>query len=81
MERMRGIDAGFLYMETDTGHMHTLKVALFDPPADADSRVGIGAGAATSQDVVKRGLVDRLPRLPGLRRRILDVPLGLNHPL
>src|SRR5205823_5981168 len=27
MERMTGLDAGFLYMETPTLHMHTLKIA------------------------------------------------------
>jgi diacylglycerol O-acyltransferase len=31
MERLTGLDAGFLYMETPTQHMHTLKIALLDP--------------------------------------------------
>ena len=32
---MTGIDAGFLYMETPSTHMHTLKIAVLDPPAGA----------------------------------------------
>src|SRR5947209_3631419 len=31
MERLTGIDAGFLYMETPTLHMHTLKISIVDP--------------------------------------------------
>jgi hypothetical protein len=31
MERLTGLDAGFLYMETPTLHMHTLKIAVLDP--------------------------------------------------
>lgn len=87
MERMRGIDAGLLYMETDTDHMHTLKLALFDPIAataatdGSDGTAGVGAEATPSLDEVKRGLVERLPRLPGFRRRIVEVPFGLDHPI
>ena len=33
MERMTGLDAGFLYMETPTLHMHTLKISVVDPSA------------------------------------------------
>ena len=28
MERLSGIDAGFLYVETPTLHMHTIKIAV-----------------------------------------------------
>ena len=31
MERLTGIDASFLYMETPTLHMHTIKVAVLEP--------------------------------------------------
>ena len=30
MERLSGLDAGFLYMETPTLHMHTLKISIVD---------------------------------------------------
>ena len=30
IERMTGFDAGFLYMETPSAHMHTLKIAVLE---------------------------------------------------
>lgn len=36
MERIAGVAAGFLYMATPTMHMHTLKIALIEPPPDFD---------------------------------------------
>jgi WS/DGAT/MGAT family acyltransferase len=66
---MAGVDAGFLYMETPAMHMHTLKVALIEPPADFDLAL-----LATE-------LLARLHLLPPLQRRVLPVPLQLNHPL
>ncbi|MEJ7834314.1 MAG: wax ester/triacylglycerol synthase family O-acyltransferase [Nocardioides sp.] len=69
MERMEGVDAGYLYMETPTQHMHTLKVALIGPAPTFEFERFAGA------------LVDRLDRLPPLRRRVLPVPFALNHPV
>lgn len=76
MERLRGIDAALLYMETATSPTHTLKVAVFDPPAGDG-----GNGPALSLAGVKQQLSERLPRLPGFRRRIVEVPLGFHHPV
>ena len=67
--RMDGIDAGFLYMETPSVHMHTLKIAILEP------RPGL------TYDTFVTGLLARLKRLPPLRRRIVPVPFGLNHPV
>ncbi|HEX5860532.1 MAG TPA: wax ester/triacylglycerol synthase family O-acyltransferase [Nocardioides sp.] len=69
MERMEGVDAGYLYLETPTMHMHTLKVALLEPSAALDF------------DVFTDQLLARLDRLPPFQRRILPVPARLNHPL
>ena len=71
-ERLPGVDAGFLYMETPTQHMHTLKIAYLD--------VGGLAGGYT-YDVFKRGLAERLHLLPPFRRRLQHVPLQLHHPV
>lgn len=67
--RMRGPDAGFLYLETPTMHMHTLKIVLLDP-----------SSAMTYDDLVQ-AMLDRLPQLPALRRRVVPVPFALNHPI
>ncbi len=68
---MAGVDAGYLYMETPTQHMHTLKVAVLKPsrttPMDAPS--------------FEAAMSERLDRLPPLRKRVLPVPFQLNHPL
>jgi len=71
MERMLGIDAAFLYMETPTAHMHTIKAALVEPAADAGDPVAR----------LRADLGDRLHLLTTFRRRIVDVPLGLHHPV
>ena len=72
MERLRGIDAGFLYMETPSLLMHTLKVAVLEPP-DGINDLPI--------DWVRDQIRARLHLLPPFRRRLVEVPLGLHHPL
>ena len=72
MQRLSGLDAGFLYMETRTLHMHTLKVAVVDP-----STVPGGYTFERFKEVLE----ERLHLLPPFRRRLVMVPLGLHHPL
>ncbi|HZJ07765.1 MAG TPA: wax ester/triacylglycerol synthase family O-acyltransferase [Nocardioidaceae bacterium] len=69
VERMKGVDAGYLYMETPTMHMHTLKIALLEPVETVDYR-----------DITGQ-LLARLHRLPPFQRRVLPVPFALNHPM
>ncbi len=72
MEPMVGLDAKFLYSETATTHMHTLKVAVFDMSE---------LGGPYSYDEIVEMLDRRLDRLPPFRRRAVPVPLGLGHPV
>lgn len=67
--RIEGVDAGYLYMETPTMHMHTLKVALVEPTPGLDF------------ERFREGVLSRLQQLPSLRRRVLPVPFALNHPV
>jgi WS/DGAT/MGAT family acyltransferase len=69
---LTGFDAGFLYQETPTAHMHTLKVAVLDP-----ATVPGGYSFALLRDV----LASRLHLLPPFTRRIVPVPFGLHHPV
>lgn len=71
MERLCGIDAGFLYMETPSVHMHTIKAAVMEP----------NPGSTYSLETVKRTLAERLHLLPAFRRRVIEVPLHLHHPV
>ena len=72
VQRLPGVDAGFLYMETPTLHMHTLKVALVDV-----STVPGGYSFGRFHDE----LAARLHLLPPFRRRLVPVPFQLNHPV
>lgn len=72
MQRLTGLDAGFLYMETPSLHMHTLKISILDPTT-------IPGGYAFPR--VKEELGRRLHLLPGFRRRLVEVPFRLHHPV
>jgi diacylglycerol O-acyltransferase len=71
-EPLSGMDAGFLYMDTPTGHMHTLKVAVMSGP---EERRAVGF------ERFRRTLESVLPRLPSFRQRIMEIPFGLGHPV
>lgn len=72
VQQMAGVDAGFLYLETPTLHMHTLKVAVIDPS---------GFPGGYTPENVKMLLRLVLPKLPGFRRRLVRVPFELTHPV
>ncbi|GAB4011068.1 wax ester/triacylglycerol synthase family O-acyltransferase [Nocardioides ultimimeridianus] len=67
--RMPGGDAGFLYLETPTMHMHTLKIAILEASPDN-----------TFARLVPL-MTERLRMLPAMRRRVVPVPFGLHHPV
>ncbi len=72
MQRLTGMDATFLYMETPTMPMHVTGVYVYDP----SSRPG-GYG----YDQIKAEIERRLHLLPPYRRRLVEVPFQLHHPL
>ncbi len=72
METMSGLDAKFLYSETPTAHMHTVKLVVADVSAIKDG---------FSYDTLIEILADQLGRLPPFRRRVVPVPWGLGHPV
>lgn len=69
---MLGLDAKFLYSETQTAHMHTLKVAVFETG---------DMPAMPLYDEIVEHLERRLDRLPQFRRRVVHVPFNLGHPV
>jgi len=72
MERLKGADASFLYMENRVVHMHVTGVMVLDPSTMPD-----GYRFATFRDHI----VDRLHLIPGFRRRLMRVPFGIDHPV
>jgi WS/DGAT/MGAT family acyltransferase len=76
MERLSGMDAAFLAMETATMHLHVAAVLVVDPSAcDVD---GLGA---QHFDRVRRVVEERIHLVPLLRKRVVRVPFGLHHPV
>jgi WS/DGAT/MGAT family acyltransferase len=71
-ERLTGLDASFLYMETPTLHMHVAMAAVFDP-----STVPGGYSFAR----VRRLIAERIPLAPVFQRRLVEVPMRLGFPV
>jgi diacylglycerol O-acyltransferase / wax synthase len=71
MQRMNGIDPMFIYSDTPDTPMEVAYACVFDP-----TTVEGGYSFARVQD----RLTSRLPLVPPFRRRLMTVPLGLDHP-
>jgi diacylglycerol O-acyltransferase len=71
MQQLTGLDASFLALETTTSTGHVGGVCLLDPSA-----------ASQPLDLARLTelMTERLPLVPVLRRRLLEVPLGLDQP-
>ena len=72
MQRLTGLDAGFLYMETPVSHMHVGSAGIFDPTT---------VPGGYSFDKVRELVENRLDLLPPFRRRLATVPFALHHPI
>ncbi len=71
MERLGGLDATFLYFETPTMHMHVSGLLILDPSTMPG---GYSFGA------IKKLLLERLPLMPPMRRKLARVPFNLGRP-
>jgi diacylglycerol O-acyltransferase len=71
MQRMNGIDPMFIYSDTAATPMEVAYACIFDPST---------AGGGYSFERVRQLLAERVPGLPPFRRRLMTVPLGLDHP-
>ncbi len=72
MQRLTGLDAAFLALETPSTHMHVMATMVLDP-TDVD-------GGFTVESM-RNLIAERLPRLEPFRRRVVEVPFGLDHPV
>jgi diacylglycerol O-acyltransferase / wax synthase len=71
MERLSGLDASFLYLETPSLHMHVSMVAVLDPAT---------VPGGYSFEKLRALVSERLDRAPIFRRRVVEVPFRLDHP-
>ncbi len=72
MERLSGLDASFLYLETPTHHMHVALTLVFDPST---------VPGGYSFERMKAAIGRRIPLAPVFRRRLVEVPFRLGHPV
>ena len=71
MEQLSGLDGGFLAMETRSVFGHVGSVCIVDAG---------GARSPLTLEHFTRTIEARLPLVPLFRRRLVTVPLGLDHP-
>ena len=71
MEQLSGVDTSFLTMETATTFGHVGDVAVFEDAGD-----GRGLSLALVRELVEQ----RMHLMPPMRRRLVEVPLGLGRP-
>ena len=71
MQQLSGLDASFLYMETGAQTGHVGSVTLYDPSSTPGGSL---------YEVMRKSISERMHLLPPFRRRLVQVPLGLDHP-
>jgi diacylglycerol O-acyltransferase len=71
VHEMSGTDAGFLYFETPSSHMHVLGTILVDTRKNPD----------WGRDDVVEHLRERIELAPMLSRRLVSATLRLHHPV
>ena len=72
MQRLTGLDAAFLALETPSTHMHVMATLVLDP---SDIEGGF------TVESMRKLIADRLPRLEPFRRRVVEVPFGVDRPV
>lgn len=70
MERLGPLDSMFVALETNRWPMHLTGVLVLAPEADA---------APLTYERVKERFAERLPRLTPMRRRLVEVPFGIDR--
>jgi diacylglycerol O-acyltransferase / wax synthase len=71
MQQLTGLDAAFLALDSPTAYGHVGSVSILDPPA--------GGQALTLQLLIDL-IESRLQLVPLFRRRLVEVPFGLDQP-
>jgi diacylglycerol O-acyltransferase len=72
LRRLSGLDAVFIYGETPSMPLHTMGTLILDPS-------GVPGGFGFEQ--VAETIASRLHLMPPFRQRLLEVPLGIGHPV
>jgi len=71
MQQLSGIDVSFLNMESATTYGHVSSLNIFDTS---------GAPGGAGVEITKQVILERIDLLTPFRRRLVEVPLGLDLP-
>ena len=71
VERVSGMDAAFLELESPTMHLHVVGVLVLDPST---------AEGEFSQERLVQLYSERLHLIPPFRKKVVEVPAALDHP-
>ena len=71
MQQLTGLDTSFLNIETPTTYGHVSGLAIFDPST---------ASHPSTLEDIKQLIEERIHLLPPYRRRLVEIPFGLDHP-
>src|SRR6476646_12112134 len=71
MQQLSGLDAAFLTLDSPTAYGHVGSVCILEPPQ---------GGEALTLDRLTELVESRLHLVPPFRRRLAEVPLGLDQP-
>ncbi len=71
MRKLSGIDATFLYMETNETPMHISSLLLCEPAQKGES----------SYEALKAQIVERLHEIPSFHRKLKHTPFYIDHPV
>ena len=71
MQQLTGLDAAFLTLDSPTAYGHVGSVSVLDPPA---------GGEALTLERLTELIESRLHLVPPFRRRLVEVPFGLDQP-
>jgi len=72
MQRLSGLDDTFLWMETPSSYMHVASLIVVDSAS-------VEGGLTFER--IRALYASRLDQAPPFRRRLVEVPFGLHHPL
>jgi diacylglycerol O-acyltransferase / wax synthase len=71
MQQLTGLDAAFLALDSPTAYGHVGSVSILDPPE---------GGEALTLERLTELIESRLHLVPPFRRRLVEVPFGLDQP-
>ncbi len=71
MRKLSGMDATFLYMETDQNPMHISSLLVCEPPQNDEN----------PYEAVKSQIASRLHEIPSFHRKLKHTPFYMDHPV